>query len=258
MYEQSLGLLGSRNSFNLMSPLSDSANEPSSPKAQSAPLSQPLTKFRLAIFSWYSSTPLSVDHEIPNGRISVEKIERTATSTDGIYIDNYDVRLGNYLVVDASSISGFSEIAGPREGGAVQRRLFSFAQHEKLTLGSYFHVSTKATAPNCAGAGRRSLNGRLLEYCIETSNRPKAKSVASSSKKLAAPPIPNKFDSLIDFKNGDKVQVDTLILRPVVSALYSRSTQEVGKALGGVSKNYLVPMKDGVAKGINESGREKQ
>jgi len=29
-------------------------------------------------------------------------------------------------------------------------------------------VSTKATAPNCAGAGRRPLHGRLLEYCIES------------------------------------------------------------------------------------------
>jgi hypothetical protein len=35
------------------------------------------------------------------------------------------------------------------------------------------------------------------------------------------------------------------------------ATQEVGKALGGVSKNYLVPIKDEVTKGINESGREK-
>jgi hypothetical protein len=39
--------------------------------------------------------------------------------------------------------------------------------------------------------------------------------------------------------------------------LFRPATQEVGKALGGVSKNYFVPMKDGVAKGINESEREK-
>jgi hypothetical protein len=39
--------------------------------------------------------------------------------------------------------------------------------------------------------------------------------------------------------------------------LFRPATQEAGKALGGVSKNYLVPTKDEVAKGINESGREK-
>jgi hypothetical protein len=37
-----------------------------------------------------------------------------------------------------------------------------------MTLGSYFHSSTKASASNCAGAGWRPLHGRLLEYCIES------------------------------------------------------------------------------------------
>jgi hypothetical protein len=38
--------------------------------------------------------------------------------------------------------------------------------------------------------------------------------------------------------------------------LFRPATQEVGKALGRVSKNYFVPTKDEASKGINESGRE--